>query len=121
MTAASLVSEPVCDWAPRAPAWLAPAASTTTGVPASTAAASRRDEAAAVEEVLDVDRDRRGAGSAAQAVTSSTRVTSAWLPSETNREMPRPRAASSRSSSMARLPLWLSSATSPGANALEDR
>ena len=40
ITAASLVSEPVCDWAPRAAAVLAPAASTTTGVPAATAAAA---------------------------------------------------------------------------------
>ena len=60
ITAASLVREPVCDWAPRAPAVLAPAASTTTGVPASTAAAAASTKPAAVAEVLDVHRDRRG-------------------------------------------------------------
>ena len=35
--------------------------------------------------------------------------------------MPIPRAASSRSSSMARLPLWLSTATLPGTNWFDDR
>ena len=93
MTAASLVSEPVCDWAPRAPALLAPAASTTTGVPASTAAAAASTNPRPSRKSSTYTAIASVAGSAAQAVTSSTSLTSAWLPSETNREIPSPRAA----------------------------
>ena len=44
---------------------------------------------------------------------SRRRPRSAWLPSETNRDTPSPRSASSAARSRTRLPLWLSTATSP--------
>ena len=43
----------------------------------------------------------------------STTPRSAWLPTETNRDTPRPRSAMRPARSRARLPLWLSTATSP--------
>jgi hypothetical protein len=108
-TRVGLVSDPVCDAAPRAAAAERPGASSTTGFPA--ARSSRAAERAAVAHVLGVGRTAlvpRGRRSEQRSASE----TSDWLPGETKRET-RTAGVQQRVDVGATLPLCGSTATVP--------
>ncbi len=102
-TAASpLASAPVCERAARLPARPEPPASSRTGLPASAAAATKASPFRKSSQYSAISLVGR---CAASVPTSSATSTSAWFPSDTKRENPRPESAASRPSSSARFPL----------------
>ena len=108
------VRAPVWERAPRTAASERPGASSTTGLPASTSARAAATNARPSTTSSAYIATARVPSCVRQDCIRSTTLTSAWLPTETNRATPRRRSSSNAARSSTTLPLWLSTVTSPG-------